>query len=50
VLSIALAILIMIGWPGSSLVVIGVLTGLWLISAGIWRIFLRGPLRGPLRA
>ena len=44
-LSIALAILILIGWPGSSLIVIGVLTGLWLISAGIWRIFLRGHLR-----
>lgn len=44
-LSIALAILILIGWPGSSLVVIGVLTGLWLISAGTWRILLRGHLR-----
>ena len=41
-LSIALAILMSMGWPGSSLIAIGVLTGLWLISAGTWRIFLRG--------
>ena len=44
-LSIGLAILILIGWPGSSLIAIGVLTGLWLISAGTWRIFLRRHLR-----
>ncbi|MFP5404956.1 MAG: HdeD family acid-resistance protein [Gammaproteobacteria bacterium] len=39
-LSIALAILIWIGWPASSLAVIGLLTGFSLISTGIWRIML----------
>jgi uncharacterized membrane protein HdeD (DUF308 family) len=39
-LSIALALVIMVGWPGTSLIVIGVLTGFWLISAGMWRIAL----------
>lgn len=40
-LSIVLAVLIAIGWPESSLAFIGVLTGLWLIMAGLWRIMLR---------
>jgi uncharacterized membrane protein HdeD (DUF308 family) len=39
-LSIALAILIAIGWPQSSLEIIGLLTGFSLISTGIWRIML----------
>lgn len=40
VLSIALAILIAIGWPLSSLAVIGLLTGFSLLSSGFWRIAL----------
>lgn len=40
-LSIAVAILVAIGWPESSVPLIGLLTGLSLISAGIWRIVLR---------
>jgi uncharacterized membrane protein HdeD (DUF308 family) len=40
-LSIAVAILIAIGWPQSSVAFIGFLTGLSLISSGIWRIALR---------
>jgi uncharacterized membrane protein HdeD (DUF308 family) len=39
-LSIALAILIVIGWPQSSLAIIGLLTGFSLISTGVWRIVL----------
>lgn len=41
VLSIALAIVIAIGWPASSLPFIGFLTGFWLIWAGLWRIVVR---------
>jgi len=40
VLSVAVALLIMLGWPQSSLAIIGLLTGFWLISAGVWRIVL----------
>lgn len=40
-LSIGLAVLIAIGWPGSSLAFIGLLTGFTLIATGIWRIMLR---------
>ncbi len=40
-LSIAVAILIAIGWPQSSLAFIGVLTGFSLIATGVWRIVLR---------
>lgn len=40
-LSIGLAILIAIGWPQSSLALIGLLTGFTLIMTGIWRIMLR---------
>lgn len=43
-LSLALAILIAIGWPQSSLAFIGLLTGFTLISTGLWRILLRHPL------
>ncbi|HSN33439.1 MAG TPA: DUF308 domain-containing protein [Ideonella sp.] len=39
-LSIVVAVLIAIGWPASSIAVIGVLTGLWLIFAGVWRLML----------
>ena len=39
--SIALAVLIAIGWPASSIAVIGVLVGFSLISTGIWRLMLR---------
>jgi uncharacterized membrane protein HdeD (DUF308 family) len=41
ILSILLAILIAIGWPASSVAIIGVMVGIWFISAGIWRIALR---------
>jgi uncharacterized membrane protein HdeD (DUF308 family) len=40
VLSIVLALLIALGWPQSSLAIIGLLTGLSLLSTGIWRIML----------
>lgn len=40
VLSIVLAILIAVGWPQSSLALIGLLTGFSLLSSGIWRIML----------
>jgi len=39
-LSIVLALLIALGWPQSSLAIIGLLTGLSLLSTGIWRIML----------
>lgn len=41
VLSLLLAILISIGWPESSVVIIGIMVGIWLLSAGMWRIALR---------
>jgi uncharacterized membrane protein HdeD (DUF308 family) len=41
VLSIVVALLIAIGWPENSFAFIGLLTGLWLIWAGVWRILLR---------
>ena len=48
--SIALAVLIAIGWPASSIAVIGVLVGFSLISTGIWRLMLRnGQAVGPVR-
>jgi len=40
-LSIGLALLIVAGWPTSSLAFIGLLTGFTLISTGVWRIMLR---------
>ena len=40
-LSIAVAVLIAIGWPQSSLAFIGLLTGFSLIATGVWRIVLR---------
>ena len=40
-LSIVVAALIAIGWPGTSVALIGLLTGLWLIFAGVWRLMLR---------
>jgi uncharacterized membrane protein HdeD (DUF308 family) len=40
-LSIAIAVLIAAGWPGASVGFIGVLTGLWLIWAGLWRLLRR---------
>jgi uncharacterized membrane protein HdeD (DUF308 family) len=46
VLSIALAILIIVGWPASSLAIIGLLTGFSLLSAGFWRLAL-APGSGP---
>ena len=39
-LSVVVAVLIAVGWPASSIAVIGVLTGLWLIFAGVWRLML----------
>ncbi|EIL97729.1 hypothetical protein RHOFW104T7_02900 [Rhodanobacter thiooxydans] len=44
-LSIVLAILILLGWPESSLAFIGLLTGFWLIFTGIWRVALGNELR-----
>lgn len=44
-LSVTLAILIVVGWPASSLAIIGLLTGFTLISSGVWRIAL-APRRG----
>jgi uncharacterized membrane protein HdeD (DUF308 family) len=45
-LSIALALLIAVGWPATSIAVIGVLTGISLISTGIWRLMLRDDVHG----
>jgi uncharacterized membrane protein HdeD (DUF308 family) len=44
-LSIVLAILILIGWPASSIAFIGLLTGFSLIFSGVWRIILRNQPR-----
>jgi uncharacterized membrane protein HdeD (DUF308 family) len=41
ILSILLAVLIAIGWPASSIAIIGIMVGIWFLSAGIWRIALR---------
>ena len=40
ILSILLAILLVVGWPASSIALIGFLTGFWLIASGIWRLAL----------
>jgi uncharacterized membrane protein HdeD (DUF308 family) len=40
-ISLALAVLVALGWPQSSVPLIGVLTGLWLLSTGLWRILVR---------
>ena len=45
VLSIVLAIMIAVGWPASSIPIIGLLAGFSLISAGMWRIMLARTLR-----
>jgi uncharacterized membrane protein HdeD (DUF308 family) len=39
-LSIVLAVLILLGWPHSSLAIIGLMTGFSLIFTGVWRILL----------
>jgi uncharacterized membrane protein HdeD (DUF308 family) len=44
-LSIVLAIMIAVGWPASSIAIIGLLAGFSLISAGVWRIMLARALR-----
>ena len=44
-LSIVLAALIAIGWPATSIPIIGLLTGFALISGGVWRIVLARALR-----
>jgi uncharacterized membrane protein HdeD (DUF308 family) len=36
-----IALLIAVGWPENSIAFIGLLTGFWLVWAGIWRILLR---------
>lgn len=41
ILSVLIAILIAIGWPASSAAIIGIMVGIWFLSAGIWRIALR---------
>jgi uncharacterized membrane protein HdeD (DUF308 family) len=45
ILSILLALLVVIGWPGTSLALIGFLTGFWLIVSGVWRIAWRPSAR-----
>jgi uncharacterized membrane protein HdeD (DUF308 family) len=40
VLSILFAILIVFRWPRHSLAFIGLLTGFWLLWAGVWRLAL----------
>lgn len=40
VLSIIVAVLIAIGWPASSIGLIGFLTGFTLIFGGLWRLFI----------
>jgi uncharacterized membrane protein HdeD (DUF308 family) len=47
VLSIVVGGLIAWGWPASSIPFIGLLTGFWLIFAGIWRIMLDDRARAP---
>jgi len=44
-LSIVLAGMIAIGWPATSIPIIGLLTGFALISGGVWRIVLSRALR-----
>ena len=44
-LSIVIAVLIAIGWPATSVPIIGLLTGFALISGGVWRIVLARALR-----
>jgi len=41
VTSVIVGILIGIGWPGNSIAIIGLLTGLSLIASGVWRLLLR---------
>ncbi len=38
-LSILVAILVAIGWPGTSVALIGFLTGFTLVFTGLWRLF-----------
>jgi uncharacterized membrane protein HdeD (DUF308 family) len=45
IVSIVVAILVAIGWPATSIAIIGLLTGFMLISTGIWRIMLARTLR-----
>ena len=45
-LSVVLAVLIAIGWPATSIPIIGLLTGFALISGGVWRIVLARALHG----
>jgi uncharacterized membrane protein HdeD (DUF308 family) len=45
VLSIAIAIMIALGWPQNSIDFVGLLVGFCLISHGIWRIMLGRALR-----
>ncbi|HEY4138958.1 MAG TPA: HdeD family acid-resistance protein [Casimicrobiaceae bacterium] len=44
-LSIVLAILIAVGWPSTSITIIGLLAGFSLISAGMWRVMLARAFR-----
>jgi uncharacterized membrane protein HdeD (DUF308 family) len=44
-LSIVLAILIAVGWPSTSITIIGLLAGFALISGGMWRIMLARAFR-----
>ena len=40
IISIVIGVLVAAGWPEYSIAFIGVLTGLWLLWAGIWRVTL----------
>ena len=46
ILSIVLAVLIAVGWPASSIPIIGLLAGFSLISTGVWRVMLARAIRG----
>jgi len=44
-LSIAIAVLIAIGWPQNSIGFVGILVGICMISGGVWRIILGRAMR-----
>ena len=46
ILSLVMAVLIFIAWPGISLVALGILVGVNFISSGLGYVFVSGSLRG----
>ncbi|HWZ74117.1 MAG TPA: DUF308 domain-containing protein [Casimicrobiaceae bacterium] len=50
ILSILVGVLIAMGWPSDSFLLIGVYVGVSMISGGIWRIVLSFAIRDPDRA